>query len=106
MNKLSFKIKDVFFTSDDAFPVAPANVGGLVATILSTAIVIAGIIVVILLIFAGISMIAGAGQGNPQKVGQGQKAATAAAAGFVIIFVSYWLVKAIELITGVDILQF
>ena len=48
-------------------------------------------------------MITGAGQDNPQKVGQGKTAVTAALIGFIIVFISYWLVQIIERITGVNI---
>lgn len=105
MNRLSFNLGDVFFGDSDRFPKVEGEVGGLVSTILSTAIAVAGVIIVFLLVFAGISMIAGAGQGDPQKVGKGRSAATAAVIGFVIIFVTFWIIKAIEYITGVDILQ-
>ena len=77
----------------------------LVSVILSNAIVVAGIILLFLLIFGGVSMIIGAGQDNPEAAGKGKQAATAAVIGFIIIFAAYWIIQIIETITGLDILK-
>ena len=76
------------------------SIGDLVSSFLQAAIVIAGIIMVFLFIFGGISMIAGAGQSNPESVARGKKALTAALIGFILIFTSIWIVRIIEIITG------
>lgn len=55
--------------------------------------VLAGIILLFYFIFGGISMIAGAGSNDPQKLEQGKKAATSALIGFIIVFAAYWIVK-------------
>jgi hypothetical protein len=70
---------------------------------LSNAIVIAGIILLFLLLFGGLSVIMGAGQSNPQKTAQGKSALTSAVIGFIIIFFAYWIIRAIEIITGATI---
>lgn len=80
------------------------QVGGLVSLFLSNVFVVAGVIFLFLLILAGFSIIMGAGSGEPAKVDGGKKAATAAVAGLIIIFVSYWVVKLIQAITGINIL--
>lgn len=80
------------------------DVGTLASSILSTAIAIAGVILLILLIFGGISIIAGAGDNDPQRVARGKQAATAAVVGFLLIFGAYWIIQAIELIFGLNIL--
>jgi len=71
-----------------------------VSIILSNAIVIAGILLLFLLIFGGISIIIGAGSGKKDDIAKGQKAVTAAVAGFLIIFTAYWIIRIIEIITG------
>lgn len=81
------------------------GIADLISVFLSNAVVIAAVIFTLLLIFGGISMIMGAGESDPQKTAQGKKAATAAVAGFVIIFVSYWIIKIIEIIAGFSILR-
>lgn len=81
------------------------TVGELVSVLLSNAYVLAGLLLFILLIFGGFTLIMGAGGGDPQKAEQGKKAVTAAVVGFLIIFLSYWIMKIIETVTGVQILN-
>lgn len=78
------------------------TLGDLVSTILTVSLTTAGILVLFLLIFAGFSMIVGAGSDNPEQAAKGKQAATAALIGFIIIFVSYWIIKMIETITGLN----
>lgn len=73
--------------------------------LLNPVFVIAGVIMLFLLIFGGFSVIIGAGSDNSGQVQEGQKAITAAVAGFVIIIASYFIVQLIEVITGVKILD-
>jgi hypothetical protein len=77
----------------------------LISIILRNVYMVAGLLLFALLIFGGISIILGAGGGDPKKTGQGQKAATAAVIGFLIIFASYWIIQIIGFITGIDILN-
>ncbi len=77
----------------------------LVSVILSNAMVVAGIILLLLLIFGGISMIMGAGQDNPEQAAKGKQATTSAVIGFIIIFAAYWIIQIIETITGLNILK-
>ena len=79
--------------------------GTLISTLLPNVYVAAGILLFLLLIFGGFSIIMGAGQNDPKKVGQGQKAATAAVIGFLVIFASYWIIQVIEKLTGLEILN-
>jgi len=58
-----------------------------------------------LLIFGGFSLIIGAGNGDPKKAQQGQKAITSALIGFAIVFLSYFIIQTIEIFTGLDILN-
>lgn len=89
----------------DNFPPATkfTTPGALISVILKNVYTLAGILLLVLLIFGGFSVIMGAGQGDPKKAGQGKKAATAAVIGFLIIFTSYWIIKLVEFITGVNI---
>jgi hypothetical protein len=74
----------------------------LVSVIVSSAFAIASVILLFFFIFGGISMIAGAGQDNPEKAAKGKQAVTSAAIGFIIIFAAYWIVRLIEVIIGVN----
>ena len=77
----------------------------LVSIIVSNAIIIAGVIMIFLLIFGGISIIMGTGQDNPEAAARGKQAATTAVIGFIIIFAAYWIVQIIEFMTGLEILS-
>ena len=79
--------------------------GDLVSIILSNALVIAGIIFFFLILFGGISIIAGAGQDDPGRTARGKQTVTAAVIGFIIIFAAYWIIKIIEFATGLNILN-
>lgn len=81
-----------------------SGLGDLVSLLVSNAFVLAGLLLFFLMIGGGISMIAGAGQNNPESVAKGQKAVTAALVGFLIIFASYWIIQIIEYVTGLEIL--
>lgn len=77
----------------------------LISIILKNVYVAAGLFLFVLLLFGGVSIILGAGGGDPKKAGQGQKAITAALTGFLIIFASFWIIQIIQFITGIDILN-
>ncbi len=81
------------------------GVGSLVTTIIQIAFALAGILFIVLLIVGGIGMIAGAGQDNPEQAAKGKQAATSALIGFIVVFVAYWIVQLIEVLTGISILQ-
>jgi uncharacterized membrane protein (Fun14 family) len=82
-----------------------AGVGSLVSTIVSAALVLAGIIVLVLFIAGGIGVIASAGSNNPEGAAKGKQALTSALIGFIIVFAAYWIIQIIENITGVNILN-
>lgn len=92
------------FLGKGAFLSDVKDIGKLVSIIVSNAIVVAGIILLFLMIFGGISMIAGAGSQNPEQVAKGKQAVTSALIGFIIVFAAYWIVQLIEAITGIQIL--
>ncbi|KKS78246.1 MAG: hypothetical protein UV74_C0001G0093 [Candidatus Woesebacteria bacterium GW2011_GWB1_43_14] len=80
------------------------SLGDLASLIPQIGIVIAGIIVVLLLIFYGIKTIAGAGSNDPKSAAQGKQAMTMAITGFIIVVIAYWIIRIIELITGTSFL--
>jgi hypothetical protein len=77
----------------------------LVSIVLTNGLIVAGVIVLVLTVAGGFMMVAGAGRGDTQSVGQGQKALTYALIGFAIIFTAYWLVQALEILVGFQILN-
>ncbi len=62
---------------------------------------IAGLILFIFIIIGGVGMIINAGNAEKQK--QSSQTLSSAITGFLIIFVSYWLVRIIQVITGIEI---
>lgn len=81
------------------------GVGFFVSIILKYSLMVAGIILLALLLFGGLTFIINAGKSDPKKAGQGQKAITSALVGFAIVLLSYSIIKAIEVITGLQILN-
>jgi len=81
------------------------TVGGLISAILPNLYVAAGLILLFFLIFGGVMVILGAGKGESQQAEQGKKIITRTIIGFLIIFLSYWIIRIIEIITGVKILS-
>lgn len=81
------------------------GVGDFVSIILSNAVAFAGIALFILLIAGGIMIMAGSGNNNKEQVAKGQKAATSALIGFLIIFIAYWIIRLAERIFGFSILS-
>lgn len=81
------------------------NFSALINLILGNSVAIAGIILVGLLIFGGITFIISAGSGDSKKADQGKKTITAALIGFIIVIFAYSIIKLIEWVTGLDILN-
>jgi hypothetical protein len=98
---LGRSIIDLFRPKTD--PSAKPTLGYFISSILPNVYVLAGIILFLLLFGGGLMVIVGGGQQNPEKTAQGSKAITAAVAGFLIIFASYWIIQIIERITGLKI---
>jgi hypothetical protein len=81
------------------------GIGFFISIILKYSLMLAGIILLALLLFGGLTFIINAGKADPKKAGQGQKAITSALIGFAIVFLSYSIIKIIGIITGFDILN-
>lgn len=89
-----------WFTGYNATTNGGKTLGDLVSLVLKLSFVVAGVLILIMFLIAGFQMIMGAGQNNPDSAKKGKEAATSAAIGFVIVFVAYWIVRLIEIITG------
>ena len=79
------------------------SLGAFISAVLPNVYVVAGIILFFLMIFGGITYIKNAGSGDEEGIKKGQQALTAALIGFLIIFLSYWIIQLIEIITGLKI---
>jgi hypothetical protein len=105
MNKLAVDIGATFLSGTSGNLKDPASISSFVSGIIATAISVAGVILLFLLIGGGIVMISGAGKSDPKAVESGKKAATSALIGFIVVFSAYWIVKLIELITGLSLIS-
>jgi len=76
------------------------DLGDLIGIILTGGISLASIILLFVFIFAGLSIVKGAGNNDPKVAAQGQQALTYAITGFVIVFAAFWIIRIIEVITG------
>ncbi len=81
------------------------TLGDLTSLVVRGGFVIAGVLILFFILFAGFQIIAGAGTNDPKSAEQGKQAATAAALGFVIVFVAYWIVRLIEVLTGASLIS-
>lgn len=76
------------------------SIGAFISSVLPNVYVVAGIILFVILVVGGIMVIINAGQGDEEKTAQGKKAITAAVIGLVIVLISWWIMKIIEVLTG------
>jgi len=78
-----------------------ANIGDIISALIPYIFTIAGLILFIMLIMGGFGFLTSGG--NPDKVKAAQGKLTSAVIGFVIIFVSYWLIRILEIVLGIDV---
>ena len=88
----------LFSTKADQF----STPGGIISEVLKYAFPIAGTILFLMLIFAGVKMLTGAT--NSKNMDEGKQIIGTAIAGFIILFASYWIIQLIEVIFGIKIL--
>jgi hypothetical protein len=102
MDLLAANFGATLFNNPSHFLTKPTGVGILVSLFLKNSLVIAGILLIFFIVFAGIQLV-GAG-GNPQKVQAATKLLTYGVAGFLLVFASYFIIGIIETMTGTTIL--
>jgi len=91
-------------TDDDGntFKFADATVGDIFSAILPYIYVISGLILLFMLIAGGLGLMTAAG--DPKKMEASQGRITAALIGFLIVFISYFVVQLVEVMLNVDLL--
>lgn len=77
------------------------SVGQLVSALLPNVYLFASILLFLYAAVGGFMIITGAGDADSTE--NGKSALTNAIIGFVIIFVSYWIIQIVEVITGISI---
>jgi hypothetical protein len=81
------------------------GIGIIISMILKNSLVLASIILLCLLIFGGITFIMSAGKSDPKKADQGKSAITNALIGFAIVFLAFSIIRVIEILTGLNIIN-
>jgi len=77
------------------------SLGSVISFLLPNVLLISGLILFFIILFAGFTIITAGG--DSEKMSQGSKTLTAAVAGFAIIIFSYWIMEIVKVITGVSI---
>ncbi len=75
--------------------------GDLIGLTITGALTIAGVVALFLIIGGGIFVIASAGKSDPQGAAKGKSAVTMGVVGFIIVMSAYWVIRVIEIISGV-----
>ncbi len=108
MNNLAFNIGEALFGGkigvfypDPASGQPLGGISSIVSLFINIAFILSGLILLFFFIIGGIGMM-GAGQGDPAKAEQSKKTITSAIIGFVIVFTSYWIVKLISQLIGLE----
>lgn len=101
MNNISFNLGDALFGGSHWLRSMP-SVGRLVSILLNNAIAIAGIILLILILFAGFNMLTAAG--DAQKFQRAQQIITTGIIGFIVVIASYLIIVILDSIFKLRIL--
>jgi len=93
-------IKTVQATYLPEDPTKFTNVGSVIGKLLPYVYVVAGLILLLMLISGGIGLMTSAGNPDKSKAAWGK--ITGGLIGFLIIFVSYFIAKIVEVLLGVS----
>jgi hypothetical protein len=78
------------------------TIGGIISILLPYIFVLAGLALLLMLIFGGFQLMTSAG--NPKGMESGKNKVMYALVGFLIIFASFWLVKIFQVILGLPVI--
>ena len=81
-----------------------SDLGKIVSTLLPNIYIFAGIVLFFLILISGLGIILSASEGNTEENKKFKQVLFASIIGFLIIFLSYWIMQIVAKITGIDIL--
>ncbi len=87
--------------ADSAIADQFATPAGLISRVLLFAFPIAGILMLLMLVWGGFEILSGAT--NKKSLDSGKNRIKAGIAGFMLLFTSYWIVQVIEVVLGIQI---
>lgn len=79
---------------------AGGDVGDIVSALILYLFPIAGLLLLLYLLYGGFRWMTSGG--DPKALAQARSAVTTALIGFVIVFISFWVVQLVGLILGID----
>ena len=95
------EIDSTIFSPAGSFP----TIGSLINVLVPNILIVAGIVLFIMFIFVGFQYIRQAGASDPAALQKIWSTLTMIVIGFVVIVCAFWLVKIIEIVTGVNIFK-
>ena len=101
-NHLAYPIISSFFGTTGHFLANMAGLSTLVGIISSNLLVIAGVVLIFTIVYAGITMISAAGDAQTYQKAQG--ILTAAVIGFILVAAAWLILDIVGITTGVNIL--
>jgi uncharacterized membrane protein len=101
--KLAVDIQNTFFNIHPGAKSIAQNPGGLVSSLIPNVLMVAGIIFFVMIVFAGFSLIVGAGKDkSPQDAARARSALTYAVAGFLIVITAYFILQMVGAMLGIN----
>ena len=79
-----------------------SDIGDIINALVPYIFALAGLALLLILILGGFELMTSAG--DPKKMESAKGKITNAIVGFIIIFISYWIVQILEIVFGVEIL--
>lgn len=102
MKKLALTLPDGYtIEPPTGFEFTGGSIGEVISALLPIIFSIAGLLLFGLLIWGGFELLTSAG--DPKKVESAKSRLTSAIAGFVIIFIAYWLIQILEVVFGIKV---
>ncbi len=102
MKKLALDLPGGYSISEpEGFKFVGGNIGEIINALVPYIFALAGLVLLLILIWGGFEMMTSAG--DPKKMESAKGKLTNAVAGFIIIFVAFWLVQILEVIFGLTI---
>ncbi len=86
----------------NTFKFSDAKIGDIISALLPSVFTIAGLILLVILIFGGMGLMTAAG--DPKKIEAAKGRITMAFVGFLIVFASYFIAQIVQVMLGVNFL--
>lgn len=98
-----FKDVDIPTQGNPPIDIINASLGEVISALLPYLFAGAGLLLLLYLIYGGLSLMLS--RGDPKAVQSAKEKITSALTGFIIVFVSYWLVQIVGRILGITAIQ-